>query len=80
MRPRAYIETACYFYEVVKMDEFSELNEVRDKVRFLLHALDESVKLQSHYAELLNAYDGGKRLSFPRTSDWLERLRKIKHA
>lgn len=62
------------------MDEFSELNEVRDKVRFLLHALDESVKLQSHYAELLNAYDGGKRLSFPRTSDWLERLRKIKHA
>src|ERR1044071_4528446 len=28
-------------------------------------ALEESVKLQSHYASLLNMYDGGRRLTFP---------------
>jgi hypothetical protein len=30
----------------------------------LLIALEESVKLQSHYAKLLNMHDGGKRLEF----------------
>jgi hypothetical protein len=43
----------------------------------LLKALRESVALQSHYAELLNAYDGGERRTF--TADtWLERLRELK--
>jgi hypothetical protein len=60
------------------MTEATEESELRDKIRFLLTALDESVKLQSHYAELLNAYDGGTRLTFKRTSDWLERLRKLR--
>ena len=41
----------------------------------IFDALYESVKLQSHYAELLNMYDGGKRLTFKTTYEWIERLR-----
>lgn len=37
-------------------------------------ALAESVKLQSHYAGLLNEYDGGKRLQFDSHAAWMNRL------
>lgn len=43
----------------------------------LYRALEESVKLQSHYAELLNQYDGGERLIFKDEREWLQRLRKL---
>jgi hypothetical protein len=39
-------------------------------------ALDESIRLQSHYARLLNMYDGGKRLEFSNSGEWIERLIK----
>jgi len=39
-------------------------------------ALEESVKLQSHYAELLNLHDGGKRVGFKNADAWIERLRE----
>jgi hypothetical protein len=39
-------------------------------------ALAESVKLQAHYATLLNMHDGGKRLIFPTVESWLDRLRQ----
>ncbi len=39
----------------------------------LLDALDESLKLQSHYALLLNMRDGGERLQFD-VESWLARL------
>ena len=38
-------------------------------------ALSESVRLQSHYAGLLNTYDGGERIVFKNAREWLERLR-----
>jgi len=41
-------------------------------------ALKESVKLQSHYAALLNSYDFGQRISFAGPNEWIARLRKIK--
>lgn len=41
------------------------------------HALEESVKLQTHYASLLNGYDGGKRIEFPTATSWLQRLRTL---
>lgn len=41
------------------------------------HALEESVKLQSHYAGLLNMYDGGKRLQFSSSREWMNRLAVI---
>lgn len=40
----------------------------------LEHALAESLRLQSHYAVLLNHHDGGKRLAFPSIEAWLDRL------
>jgi hypothetical protein len=40
----------------------------------LRRALDESVKLQSHYAGLLNMYDGGTRKQFASGQEWMERL------
>lgn len=40
-------------------------------------ALEESVKLQSHYASLLNAHDGGMRVVFRSVDDWLARLREL---
>jgi hypothetical protein len=39
-------------------------------------ALAESLKLQEHYAELLNQHDGGKRKLFKTVDSWEARLRK----
>jgi hypothetical protein len=39
-------------------------------------ALEESVKLQSHYATLLNMHDGGARRPFADAQAWLARLRE----
>jgi hypothetical protein len=41
----------------------------------LRNALEESVKLQSFYAKLLNQYDGGLRLKFANADEWISRLR-----
>lgn len=43
-------------------------------VQILMIALAESVRLQSHYASLLNMHDGGRRLEFPHATDWVMRL------
>lgn len=43
-------------------------------------ALWKSVHLQSHYAALLNDYDGGERMQFSSASDWIVRLRETKEA
>jgi len=42
----------------------------------LWYALEESVKLQSHYASLLNMHDNGERIQFKDAKEWLFRLRK----
>jgi hypothetical protein len=46
------------------------------KIDALERALEESVKLQSHYAGLLNSYDGGTRLQFENAAHWLKRLKE----
>lgn len=51
---------------------------IETELKGLKHALDESVKLQSHYAELLNMYDGGKRMVFKSGDEWLARLDELK--
>lgn len=43
----------------------------------LIDALTESVKLQSHYAKLLNMYDGGKRMQFENVEAWLKRMEEV---
>jgi hypothetical protein len=40
----------------------------------LNQALEKSVQLQSHYAQLLNDYDGGHRIVFKDAKDWMARL------
>lgn len=42
----------------------------------LVKALEESVKLQTHYAELLNMHDGGERIGFKSVDAWIDRLRE----
>lgn len=44
------------------------------RIKQLTIALKESLKLQSHYAELLNKYDGGHRMIFKTKEQWLNRL------
>jgi hypothetical protein len=47
------------------------------EVEKLRRALDASVILQAHYAALLNAYDGGERLIFTTTEEWLKRVDEV---
>ena len=54
-----------------RLDEAAELMKTIERLK---HALRESVKLQGHYAELLNAHDGGERIPFRNPSEWLRRL------
>ncbi len=44
----------------------------------LREALQESLKLQAHYARLLNDYDGGHRKIFDSVDAWLRRLRAMR--
>lgn len=40
----------------------------------LLTALTESLRLQAHYAQLLNMHDGGQRREFHTVDEWMARL------
>ena len=44
-------------------------------IKELKQALFESLKLQSHYAKLLNMHDGGERIGFASIEAWLERIK-----
>jgi len=55
-----------------------EIEGLNDQCNELEAALRESLKLQSHYAALLNDYDGGKRMGFSSVEAWLNRLRSLK--
>jgi hypothetical protein len=54
-----------------QLDRGAQLSE-------LSAALEESVKLQAHYAKLLNMHDGGERMIFPTVESWLARLRRLR--
>ena len=49
-----------------------------DRVLRYEEALEQSIKLQSHYAGLLNMHDGGNRLRFDDAVAWLARLDELK--
>jgi len=62
---------------IIKEIERAMSDDTRDRQNELFQlraALEASVKLQSHYAGLLNQYDGGQRLQFSSSEEWLERL------
>jgi hypothetical protein len=54
------------------------VQRARAEVVALRDALDKSVKLQAHYAKLLNDYDGGERIAFGCAQEWMDRLRALK--
>ena len=45
--------------------------------KFLYYALKESLKLQCHYAKILNMYDGGQRIDNFTFETWINRLSEI---
>jgi hypothetical protein len=49
-----------------------------EKIARLSEALSASVKLQSHYAKLLNSWDGGERMTFDDAEAWLRRLDEVR--
>jgi hypothetical protein len=53
------------------------VRKLKSRIERLQAALEESVKLQSHYAGLLNMYDDGKRMQFMTAEDWLRRLSQL---
>ena len=48
------------------------------QLKVAVEALEESVKLQSHYAMLLNGWDGGERIVFKSAAEWLKRLEALR--
>lgn len=59
-----------------KVDEME--NALKLEIERLREALDEAVHLSGHYARLLNAYDGGRRIQFKDGREWMDRLAKVK--
>jgi hypothetical protein len=51
--------------------------ERAEETRRLRMALERSLRMQNHYAELLNAHDGGARLGFDTVEAWMERLDSV---
>ena len=61
--------------DYVKFDDYSLLQAKNARLKELL---DESFKLQVHYAELLNMHDGGERIVFENIEQFEERLKTVK--
>jgi len=59
------------YWESVARNNFKRIDQLEE-------ALEESVKLQSHYAKILNMYDGGERMEFQTVDEWVDRLDSIK--
>lgn len=54
-----------------------ELDQLRVEHDEVLVGLIELVKLQAHYATLLNMHDGGERHAFASAAEWMARLREL---
>jgi hypothetical protein len=50
------------------------IEEAKEAINDLWAALEESVKLQSHYATLLNQHDDAARMHFADAQAWVDRL------
>ena len=54
--------------------------EMQERIKSLEFALTESLRLQSHYAVLLNRMDGGNRMQFATADEWMRRLSQTRLA
>ena len=65
-------------YETIFKEGVEEVAAMAEtEMKLLRSALTESVRLQSHYAKLLNGYDDGERMTFADVDEWMERLKEI---
>ena len=65
-------------HELALRREWSErAQKAEEGLAYVNKCLDKSVELQSHYARLLNEYDGGKRMTFRNGDAWMIRLRQL---
>ncbi len=48
-----------------------------DEAALLRSSLEESVKLQSHYAKMLNVWDEGERRLFLTAEEWIKRVKEV---
>lgn len=55
-----------------------DAHEAGQVIGLLKLALEEALRLNAHYASLLNQYDSGNRRGFATMEDWLKRLRDIR--
>ena len=53
------------------------IDNLHTKLDRLQRGLDLLIPLQRHYAKLLNQWDGGKRIEFQSSDQWLDRLDTI---
>jgi hypothetical protein len=58
-------------------EAIKEIRQLQERQAVLENALTESVKLQSHYAKLLNMHDGGERIGFKNAEEWIARLQVL---
>jgi hypothetical protein len=61
----------------LERDLSEKVDRLESQLQTLQDALEKSVKLQSHYAELLNMHDGGERLQFADADAWIKRLNDL---
>lgn len=74
-----HIEATSLKYAVEALKHYRTQLAKDDGEQTELHlALEQSLKLQSHYAKLLNMHDGGKRRGFASVDAWLNQFRKLK--
>ncbi len=51
----------------------ARITELKNQIAKLKDSLEKSVKLQGHYAKLLNMFDGGERIIFKDAEEWMNR-------
>jgi hypothetical protein len=56
----------------------SDAPSLAEQNKALWEALEECVKLQAHYAELLNMWDGGKRHAFKNADEFVQRMIELR--
>jgi len=59
-------------WETVARNNFKRIEQLEE-------ALKELIELQSLYANLLNMYDGGERIQFKNSEEWLDRVKSRKN-
>lgn len=73
-----HVETPAEKLMVAEIATLKEqVRELEAEKKRIRKSLEECLKLQNHYASLLNLYDGGSRLTFRSAQEWINRLQEL---